>query len=197
MLHAKLGENRHKVSAVFIRTYIKRLFRSRSSAAKKEHMGYVTGGYKRVFDRLEKLRSENGSKLTLNSVVEDISADPSGGTRISYDGQVEHFDKVIFTAPLDVLEKVTTPDLVEVIKNARPIKYLGAICLVLITEKPLTPYYVLNIGDDDTPFTGAIGMSTVVDLDKTGENHITYFSKYIAHDISKTLDRNRCRFPIH
>ena len=182
VLYAKLGDNRDKVSAVFIWTYIKRLFRSRSSAAQKEHMGYVAGGYKKVFDRLEKSLSEEGSQLVLNSEIDEISPAPSGGIQLSYNDKVEHFDKVIFTAPLNVLEKVTSSNLVEVSKMAEPVEYLGAICLVLVTKKPLTPYYVLNIGDDDTPFTGVIGMSTVVDLDQTDGNHITYFPKYIASD---------------
>lgn len=182
LLRAKLGENQEKVSAVFIWTYIKRLFQSRSSAAQKEHMGYVTGGYKTVFDRLEELLVGKGSKVVLNSSVKHISANPSGGISISYDNKVEHFDKVVFTAPLNVLEKVTSPDLFEISKNQQPIEYLGVICLVLITQKPLTPYYVLNIADKEVPFTGVIGMSSLVDLDQTAGNYITYFPKYLSSD---------------
>ncbi|NNE77195.1 MAG: NAD(P)-binding protein, partial [Pricia sp.] len=79
LLLAKLGENHEKVSAVFIWTYITRLFQARSSAAQKEHMGYVAGGYKTVFNRMEKLLLENGSSLALNSSVKKISSNPLGG----------------------------------------------------------------------------------------------------------------------
>ncbi|MEL6845209.1 MAG: FAD-dependent oxidoreductase, partial [Bacteroidota bacterium] len=41
LLLAKLGENYTRVSAVFIWTYIKRLFAARDSSAQKEQMGYV------------------------------------------------------------------------------------------------------------------------------------------------------------
>ena len=179
MLQAKLGENHKKVSAVFIWTYIKRLFRSRSSAAQKEHMGYVTGGYKTIFDRFEHLLVEAGSKVNKNSAVSEITADPNGGVRIGFDGNFEHFDKVVFTGPLNALEKVVSPDLFQISNVSRPISYLGAICLILVTKKSLTPFYVLNIGDNDTPFTGVIGMSSLVDLEETAGNHLTYFPKYI------------------
>ena len=182
VLYAKLGENQDKVSAVFIWTYIKRLFRSRSSAAQKEHMGYVKGGYKTIFDRLEKRLQESGSQLVLNSAIESITSDPSGGVRLGHNNTSEHFDKVIFTGPLNVLEKITSPNLFKISKGASPIEYLGVICLTLITKNPISPYYVLNIGDDETPFTGVIGMSSVVDLDQTDGKYITYFPKYIASD---------------
>lgn len=182
LLLAKLGENHEKVSAVFIWTYITRLFKARSSAAQKEHMGYVSGGYKTVFDRMEIVLSETRSEVISNCQVMDISANESGGIDLSFDGQTEHFDKVIFTAPLNVLEKVTSPKLFEISKGARAVEYLGVVCLILVTKKPLTPYYVLNIADEKIPFTGVIGMSSLVDLEETSGNHITYFPKYMAAD---------------
>ncbi|MBT9186727.1 NAD(P)/FAD-dependent oxidoreductase [Zobellia russellii] len=182
MLHAKLGENHKKVSAVFIWTYIKRLFKARSSAAKKEHMAYVNGGYKTIFDRLEENLKQKGSNLLLDSKVENISPDPDGGMNISYNGTTEHFDKVVFTSPLNVMEKVTSPELYNISKSTKPIDYLGVVCLILVTKKPITPFYVLNIGDNDTPFTGVIGMSSLVDLEETANQHITYFPKYVGQD---------------
>ncbi|QCX01650.1 NAD(P)/FAD-dependent oxidoreductase [Aggregatimonas sangjinii] len=179
MLQAKLGENHKKVSAVFIWTYIKRLFRSRSSAAQKEHMGYVTGGYKTIFDRFENLLVEAGSEVLKGRTVTEIKAAQKNGLLVGHDGNFEHFDKVIFTGPLNALEKIVSPELFEISNVERPISYLGAICLVLVTKQSLTPYYVLNIGDNDTPFTGVIGMSSLVDLKETGGKHLTYFPKYI------------------
>ena len=48
-----------RVSAVFIWTYVKRLFSARDAAAQKESLGYVSGGYRTVFARLvERIRSK-------------------------------------------------------------------------------------------------------------------------------------------
>ncbi|PKA98773.1 protoporphyrinogen oxidase [Flavobacteriaceae bacterium MAR_2009_75] len=180
LLLAKLGDNHEKASAVFIWTYIKRLFQARSSAAQKEHMGYVKGGYKTVFDALEKSLSNKGSNIALNSTVESIKPSADGGVTIRNNGVEEHFDKVIVTTPLNVIEKIAAQSLFEASKSSTPIEYLGVICLVLVTKDSMSPYYVLNIADKEIPFTGVIGMSSLVDLDQTADKHLTYFPKYIS-----------------
>ncbi len=53
LLLAKLGENYKRVSAVFIWSYIKRLFSARDKSASAEHLGHVSGGYRMIFERFE------------------------------------------------------------------------------------------------------------------------------------------------
>lgn len=179
LLLAKLGENYKRVSAVFIWTYIRRLFKAREHPVEKDYMGYVSGGYKTVFDRMEHLLNKNDSSVLLNTTVKSIRPLDGGGIEVSYDDKVEYFDKVIFTAPLNILEQVTSPELCEIAKNDTPIEYLGVVCLTLVTKKPLTPFYVLNMGDVTSPFTGVIGISTLVDSNQTAGDYITFFPKYI------------------
>ncbi|MFK7811571.1 MAG: NAD(P)/FAD-dependent oxidoreductase [Maribacter sp.] len=179
LLLAKLGENYKRVSGVFIWTYIRRLFKAREHPVEKDYMGYVSGGYKTVFNRLEQSLTKNNSSVLLNTSVKSIKPLDGGGIEIQYDDTVEYFDKVVFTAPVNVLEQVTSPDLCEIVKNNQPIEYLGVVCLVLITKKPITPFYVLNMGDVNTPFTGVIGISSLVDQDETNGEYLTYFPKYI------------------
>lgn len=182
LLMAKLGDNYKKVSGVFIWTYIRRLFKAREHPVKKDYMGYVSGGYRTVFTRLEEHLNTNHSSLHLNTTVQGISSGEEGGINVNYDDTSEYFDKVIFTAPLNVLEKVTSTDLCEVTRNKQPIEYMGVICLVLTTVKQITPYYVLNMGDRKSPFTGVIGISSLVDLEQTAGEYLTYFPKYIGAD---------------
>ncbi len=182
LLLAKLGENYKRVSGVFIWTYIKRLFKAREYPVEKDYMGYVTGGYKTVFDKLEQLLNENNSSLLLDTVVTSIEPAEGGGINVHYGESVEYFDKVVFTAPLNVLEKVTDPRLCEVVRHERAIEYMGVVCLVLTTHKALTPYYILNISDTQSPFTGVIGISTLVDQEQTSGLQLTYFPKYIPAD---------------
>ncbi|MDH3697578.1 MAG: FAD-dependent oxidoreductase [Flavobacteriaceae bacterium] len=182
LLRSKLGKNYTRVSGVFIWTYIKRLFKAREYPVEKDYMGYVTGGYKTVFDKLEQLLNENNSNIHLETQVKSIKPAEGGGVNIYYEESVEHFDKVVFTAPLNVLEKVTDPGLCEVVNNEQAIEYQGVVCLVLTTNKPLTPYYILNMGDDNSPFTGVIGISTLVDQVQTAGQQITFFPKYIPAD---------------
>lgn len=182
LLLAKLGENYRRASAVFIWSYIKRLYSARDASARKEHLGHVRGGYKTVFDRLQALIREQSGDIRLGVAVEQVHARPGGGVRIRVDGNVETFDKVIFTGPVNVLRQVADAELVAMNGDGRDVEYLGVICMVLATRQPLTPYYILNIGDERIPFTGVIGMSTIVDPAETGGLHVTYLPKYVLSD---------------
>ncbi len=182
LLLAKFGENYHRVSAVFIWTYIKRLFSARHSSAKKEQFGYVEGGYKTVLDCLEKKISQREGRILLNTTIRNIYPRQEGGIFLKYNDKVEHFDKVIFTGPVNILEAVTSDLLMEVKGKWKLVEYLGVICVILITRKPLIPYYIVNIADDRIPFTGIIGMSNVVNPRETKDFHITYLPKYVLSD---------------
>lgn len=182
LLLAKLGDSYKRVSAVFIWSYIKRLFSARDASLQKEQLGYVAGGYKTVFDRIEKLLRSAGSDVLTGVLVEHVEPHPEGGVSVEYNGKKEHFDKVIFTGPVNILQRIVAPDLVKVASDRGTVEYLGVICMVLITRKPLVPYYVVNITDQGVPFTGIIGMSNLVSLDETAGFHITYLPKYVLSD---------------
>jgi protoporphyrinogen oxidase len=178
LLLAKLGESYRRVSAVFIWSYIKRLASARDSTIQKEQLGYVKGGYKTVFDRLAELIQLYGGTIQLNTPITSIDSAPDGGLTVAYRDRQVHFDRVFFTAPVDVLHQIAAKDLVTTIDNNQPVEYLGAICMVLVTRKQLIPYYVVNIADPEVPFTGAIGMSNLVSTQETDGLHLTYLPKY-------------------
>ena len=180
LLLAKLGESYRRVSAVFIWTYIKRMFSARDSSASKEQMGHVRGGYKTVFDRLEQVIAKQGGQIRLGCTVERIAAAASGsGVDVVTDEATERFDKVIFTGPVNILQKVADSALISVDGSGRDVEYLGVLCMALVTRKPLTEFYVLNIADNRIPFTGVVGMSNILDEKETAGTHLTYLPKYV------------------
>jgi protoporphyrinogen oxidase len=177
LLLAKLGENYRRVSAVFIWSYIKRLFSARDRSAQKEQLGHVSGGYRRVFERLQQEIAGSGN-IHVGAVVERIEAGGGRGIAVTVDGGVKRYDKVICTSPMDVLKRIAS-GLVRETKRGGIVEYLGVVCVVLVTKRAITPYYVLNIADGRVPFTGVIGMSNVVDPTETGGLHVTYLPKYV------------------
>jgi len=187
LLLAKLGENYRRVSAVFIWSYIARMFSARDGSAGKEQLGHVVGGYKTVFDRLAYLLQESGNDIYLDTAVDHIRPNSSGGINITYGNKAEHFDRVVFTSPVNALQQTASKNLLRVDNRGDRVEYLGVICAVLLTRKPLLPYYVLNIADSRIPFTGIIGMSNLVSTDETAGLHITFLPKYI--DTSSPLLR--------
>jgi len=182
LLLAKLGESYRRVSAVFIWSYIKRLFSARHSSGKKEHLGHVSGGYKAVLDRVAALIRAGGGDIRTDVSVTRIQPATGGGMWVDYDHESAHFDKVVFTSPVSVLERVAAPELLRVDTPGGTVEYLGVVCMVLVTRKPLVPYFVVNIADARIPFTGVIGMSNLVSVEETAGHHITYLPKYVLSD---------------
>jgi protoporphyrinogen oxidase len=182
LLLAKLGESYRRVSAVFIWSYIKRLFSAREASAQREHLGYVTGGYQVVFRRLEEVIRSTGGEIYTEVAVKRISQRLEGGLWVEHGQRVEHFDKVVCTSPVDILQRVADRELLEVTHAGGNVEYLGVICFVLVTRQPLVPYYVVNIADQQIPFTGIIGMSNLVSPQEFAGRHLTYFPKYMLSD---------------
>lgn len=180
LLLAKLGEHHERVSAVFIWTYIKRMFSARDRSTQKEQLGYVSGGYRTVIRRIEERLRARGAVLRPATSVQHIESSADAALSVTCDGHSERFDRVIFTAPTNLIEKVVAPTLCSVShQTAGSVEYLGVVCMALVTRKPLVPYYIVNIADEHVPFTGIIGMSSLVAGEETSGLSLTYLPKYV------------------
>lgn len=182
LLLAKLGPSYKRVSAVFIWSYIKRMFSARDKTASAEQLGHVRGGYESIFKKIEASIMASGGKVLLNESVMRVSCD-ANGVNVHTPKQTMNFDEVVCTSPTNVLENVVDKELLHVgrgLSNSRgAVEYLGVVCVVLVTRKPLTHYYVVNIADETIPFTGLIGMSNVVDVKNTDGYNLTYLPRYL------------------
>ena len=182
LLLAKLGEQYARVSAVFIWSYITRLFSTRDTTAQRNQLGYVAGGYRTVIRRLEQLIQAAGGTIRLGTAIQAIVPAPDGGLSVHANGREDHFDKVIWTGPIESGSPLATQGLVSVGATSGPVEYLGVVCPVLVTRKPVVPYYTLNLADSEIPFTGVIGMSSIVPTKETAGLFLTYFPKYVPSD---------------
>lgn len=181
LLMAKLGEAHRRVSAVFIWSYIKRMYSARDSAAVgREQLGYVEGGYRTVFERLAERIESGGGRIRLRTPVAKLRPDGEELV-VEAGGAAQRYARVVFTGPVDALERVVDPRLRQV-DGGGPVEYLGVICGALVSRRPLIPYYVLNLADGGLPFTGVIGMSSLVDPKQTAGLHLTYLPKYVSAD---------------
>ena len=90
-------------------------------------------------------------------------------------------DRVIFTGPSRVLPRLCRDLDVEpsILERARSQRYLGVICMVLRLRRAVSPYYVLNLTDPGLPFTGVIGLTTLVDPQEIGGDHLIYLPRYL------------------
>lgn len=181
LLKAKLGDNYKATSAAFIWSTIQRMYAARKSGLKKEMFGYVSGGYDHINRTFALHLIQQGVEFQLNAQVTGVKSDDEGVLHVALkNGETHSFSNVISTlSPSQSVELV--PALAEEEKAIhRNVKYLGVICPSLLLRKPISPYYVTNITDEGTPFTGIIEMTALVNKEKElGNHHLVYLPKYV------------------
>ena len=187
LLRAKFGTYHDRVAAVFIWATLTRLFGARSGAG-AEKLGYVSGGYGKILQRFKARIEQQGGRVLVNAPVRWIR--PSGeGASLGFSGADEEaeetFDRVLFTGPTRLASGLTRG---EFQTQARQMlgdfptaeTYLGVACLTLVLPEPLTPYYVLNIGDTSVKLTGLVEMTNLVDLQvETAGLSLLYLPQYM------------------
>ncbi len=114
------------------------------------------------------------NKFEISDLKSEISEDQKSNNK-------NQFDKIILTCPSNIAAKIV-PQLTETEKaKLTNIKYQGIVCASVVLKKSLSNFYVTNI-TDETPFTGIIEMSALVDKKEFGGNALVYLPKYVAPD---------------
>lgn len=181
LLRSKLGESYQESSAAFLWATIQRLNAARRSGLKNEMFGYVPGGYARVLGRFAEVLLAEGVKLQLGSPVARVEAVDEGVLVVHGDTSTSAFDKVAVTANASVAARLVvglSPD-----ERARleAIRYQGIVCVSLLLEQPLSPYYLTYITDPG-PFTAVVEMTALVDPARFGGRSLVYLPKYCPAD---------------
>jgi protoporphyrinogen oxidase len=183
LLQAKLGDNYKNTSASFIWSTIQRMYAARRSGLKKEMFGYVKGGYENINTRFSKYLTDAGVEFKYNATVNAVKNDGAGMLEVYLsDNLMSTHSRVISTLPSHISVKIA-PALSSVEKNKHlGIQYLGVICTTILLNRKLSPFYVTNITDDNTPFTGVIEMTALIDSVEINGHHLIYLPKYVNSD---------------
>ncbi|MFI5185146.1 MAG: NAD(P)/FAD-dependent oxidoreductase [Chitinophagales bacterium] len=183
LLKAKLGDNYKNTSAAFIWATIQRMYAARKSGLKKEMFGYVTGGYEKINSRFVEHLLRSGICIRYNSKVSSVKKTSSGMLEVQLcDNNPQLFDHVISTLPSKISVSIAEGLNEDEKKQHENIKYLGVICPSIMLKKPISQYYVTNITENWTPFTGIIEMTALIDKKEVKGNNLVYLPKYVNPD---------------
>ena len=108
---------------------------------------------------------------------------PGNGSVVEFPPErtMTHFDKVILTCPSPAAATML-PQLERAEKMMlKNIRYQGIVCASVLMRCGLSNFYVTNI-TDETPFTGIIEMSAIVDKREFNGNALVYLPRYVASD---------------
>jgi protoporphyrinogen oxidase len=181
LLRAKLGDNYTKASAAFIWATIYRLYAARRNGLKKELFGYLPGGYGRMLKRFGDVLQKEGVEIRLGQPVHQVYANLNQQPCLDLaSGETLTFDQVVITAAAPIAAKLCPQLNDHEVSQLNAIEYQGILCASMLLKKPISPYYVTNITEENVPFTGIIEMTALVDRDaEFGGRSLIYLPKYI------------------
>ena len=149
----------------------------------RESLGYPIGSFGEFFDVLAEKIEAHGNQVHLSTpVTRIVSGD--GRPVLEYerpDGSTgsEKFDAVIASTHSHMFMRLA-PDLSgEYKERLESTKYLAAVLLVLVLDRPLSHIYWLNVADRSMPFVGVIEHTNLIPPEHYGGQHLVYLSNYL------------------
>ncbi|MFC1935864.1 NAD(P)/FAD-dependent oxidoreductase [Chloroflexota bacterium] len=152
----------------------------------KEKLGYIRGSWGILIDALERRIREIGGEVYTSTSVTRILTEGGKVTGLAIEGpegqRSQHpFDLVIATIPSFALPRlVDLPE--EYAAKLKVVEYEGAIAVIWVLKRSLSPIYWLNVADPDIPFLLVLEQTNLVAPSEYGGKHIVYTADYVTQD---------------
>ena len=163
----------------------------------KESIGYLRGGFEKMFTRLGDLILQKGGRIHLGTPVHQIEVKMGEAKGVFSPKGYETFDLILAAVPIPVFLNLVggLPEAYE--QNLRGLQYLNVICLVLISKKSLTGRYWVNMNDTDFPFLGIIEHTHLDQEGRFKGQHVVYIPKYVPADSPSSQSSKEELFKIY
>lgn len=176
LLHGKFGDAADDVSMAWLWARIH---------CRTASLGYIHGGFHQLYMALSREIIGLGGTIVHGAAV---SAIRRRGQELEVvagrDGseETQTFDRVVSTLPTGVTVKLTPDMPADYATMHPPPRALGAHCLVLSLDRPLTSVYWIGINEPDMPFLAVVEHTNMVDPAEYGGRYLVYLGNYRPHD---------------
>jgi protoporphyrinogen oxidase len=151
-------------------------------------LGYLRGGFQRLYDALEARVREMGGEIHLATQVQGI-APVAGGIEVGVAlagqpgwGHPRRFDRVVSTLAVRLTSQLTPALPAEWKTRYEWGRAYGAHCVILALDRPLTDSYWMNINDPGYPFMVLVEHTNYMPLEDYGGKHLVYLGNYRPMD---------------
>lgn len=145
-------------------------------------LGYLRGGFQRLYDRLAERIGELGGDLRFGTEVREVRSVPGGGLTVTTDGEELSVDRVVSTLAVRLTCRLA-PELPDEYRSRHEWgTAYGAHCLVLALDRPLTGSYWMNVNDPGYPFMALVEHTNYMSTDAYGGRHLVYLGNYRPMD---------------
>ena len=188
MLRGKFGEDYYRqVTMAWVWGKINTRVKSRGKSMVRENLGYPLGSFGMVFDTLAEKIRELGGEVHTSTPVNRIMIEDGHAVgleiRIGDEGaREEKFDAVLATTPSPIFSRLVPPMPEEYRSRLERARYMSAVLIVLVLDRPLSHVYWLNVADRSIPFVGVIEHTNLIGPEHYGGKRIVYLSNYLTMD---------------
>jgi protoporphyrinogen oxidase len=180
LLDSRFERHPEGLPATYLWSRTRRMSSAREGGSKGEAFGHMVGGHQRLIDAVIARARSLGVEARAGVPVEGLATDDEGVVGVRVGGEVERYDLTICTLQPPALARLLPEPLAPLLEGY-PKRWLGCVCVVLKTRRPLLPYYAVNICDP-TPITSAVETTQVLGTEHTGGHHLVYLPRYCAPD---------------
>jgi protoporphyrinogen oxidase len=146
-------------------------------------LGYLRGGFQRLYDALAQRIEALGGQLRLGTEIREIRTGGTAPYTVAVaDGSSIDADRVISTLATRLTCRLTPelPD--DYRKQYEWGDAYGAHCLILALDRPLTESYWMNVNDPGFPFMALVEHTNYMDARDYGDRHLVYLGNYKPMD---------------
>ena len=177
LLEAKFGPHWRSISMAWFWSRVHVRARSRPRGSLREMLGYIDGSFLELTRTLAGAATGRGARIHLGTPIAGIDRrrDRVRGVRAS--GRLRRADAVVATVGLPILRRLL-PDHAQWIRIP-PIKYRGALVLLLQLEETLSRYYWTNVADPAIPFPVLVEHTNLIGPERYGGARLLYAGSYL------------------
>jgi len=158
--YLKFFEYADDLSASWIGTRIKRVALSRRNLF-NESMGYLEGGSSVLLAEMERRIVAAGGRILLGQGIDEVVSTDGQVTGIRIGDQVEAYDKVVSTAPIQYVPRMVPGLPTDFADKIRRIENIPVACVILKLKHPVSENFWMNISDDSIDIPGVIEYSNL------------------------------------
>lgn len=183
LLKGKFDRYWNSVSMAWLWARVHTRANSRPPGGGREKLGYFRGGFAEIIGKLESELSRRKVRILTGKAVAQLTFGP-GRQVLLADGQAVDFDQCLFTGSSAAFARLLPAGVVpdDYRHKLESIAYLGAICLVFVTDQSIADQYWLNIHEDGAPFLLFIQHTRLVGTEMYQGRHVYYIGSYQPHD---------------
>lgn len=182
LLRAKFDTLAAEIPATYIWSRLRRMLGTRKGVTSKEMMCYLEDGYFTLIEAMATVCQQKGVTFKLKTPIEKLALTNGRVTGVTTAEGTATYDAVISTLPSPLLASLVPEAPKTFLDLLNGQEYLSVLCPLLILNKELIPYYVLNITDETIPFTAVVETTNLIDPKYVKDFHLIYLPKYLAPD---------------